>query len=110
MTAEAKDLIEVLTKLNENRFLTINSQPQINGVSSSHPDFGWGPPKGYVFQKAYFEFFLPPELIEKLADYLQGFETISFQAINSKGHEVNNVELDEVNAVTWGVFPNREIV
>jgi len=39
----------VLIKLNENRFLTINSQPQINGVPSTDPVYGWGPAKGYVF-------------------------------------------------------------
>lgn len=96
--------------MNENRFFTINSQPQINGVPSTDPVYGWGPVKGYVFQKAYFEFFLPPELIYDLSEYLRSFDTISFQAVNIKGDEIHNVEPDEVNAVTWGVFPRKEIV
>jgi methylenetetrahydrofolate reductase (NADPH) len=82
----------------------------VNGLPSTDPVYGWGPTKGFVFQKAYFEFFLPPELLEKLVNHLKSHDSISFQAINFVGDELMNVEPEEVNAVTWGVFPGREII
>ena len=48
--------------------------------------------------------------MEPLINHLKNYESISFQAINLKGEEYMNVELDEVNAVTWGVFRGREII
>jgi methylenetetrahydrofolate reductase (NADPH) len=41
-----------LAKLNELGFLTINSQPAVNGARSDDQIHGWGPSKGYVYQKA----------------------------------------------------------
>ncbi len=49
-----------LAKLNRHGFLTINSQPRVNGLPSHHAVFGWGPGGGYVYQKAYVEFFCAP--------------------------------------------------
>jgi methylenetetrahydrofolate reductase (NADPH) len=40
-----------LAKLNELGFLTINSQPAVDGAPSDDPLFGWGHPNGYVYQK-----------------------------------------------------------
>jgi hypothetical protein len=37
--------------MNELGFLTINSQPAVNGARSDHKVFGWGPSNGYVYQK-----------------------------------------------------------
>jgi len=54
---ESQSLIDQLQLLNGNGFLTINSQPRVNGASSTHEIFGWGPKGGYVYQKAYLEFF-----------------------------------------------------
>jgi methylenetetrahydrofolate reductase (NADPH) len=78
ISAETFDIRDILIKLNKNRFFTINSQPAINGVPSTDPVYGWGPAKGYVFQKAYFEFFVPPEMIDTLVAYLRQYETVSF--------------------------------
>jgi methylenetetrahydrofolate reductase (NADPH) len=44
--------------MNEYGFLTINSQPAVNGAKSEDKVFGWGPRNGYVYQKA-FIFTLP---------------------------------------------------
>jgi len=71
MTAESNDIRDVLVNFNKNRIFTINSQPQVNGLPSSDPVYGWGPTKGFVFQKAYFEFFIPPELLEPLINELK---------------------------------------
>ena len=40
-----------LARINEYGFLTINSQPAVNGARSEDPVVGWGPPNGYVYQK-----------------------------------------------------------
>ena len=42
---------EHLARLNELGFLTINSQPAVNGAASNDPVHGWGPSNGYVYQK-----------------------------------------------------------
>merc|ERR1712079_35764 len=46
-----------LRKVNQAGVLTINSQPSANGVPSDDEVFGWGQAGGYVYQKAYLEFF-----------------------------------------------------
>lgn len=98
-------------KLNQNKLLTINSQPKCNGAKSTDPKFGWGPENGYVYQKAYVELFVHEKLIEKLVDYLSGQENITYQAINASGSkQFKNVGEMDVNAVTWGVFKGKEIV
>jgi|ERR1700722_3631882 len=40
-----------LAEINELGFLTINSQPAVNGAPSDDKVFGWGPSNGYVYQK-----------------------------------------------------------
>lgn len=56
--------------MNKNKLLTINSQPRVNGAKSTDPAFGWGPEKGYVYQKAYYELFVHKDLIQKLVEHL----------------------------------------
>jgi len=70
LSAETSEINEQLLKLNENKLLTINSQPKCNGVKSTDSKFGWGPENGYVYQKAYVEFFIHKDLIGKLTEYL----------------------------------------
>jgi methylenetetrahydrofolate reductase (NADPH) len=40
-----------LARMNKLGFLTINSQPAVNGARSDDKMFGWGPANGYVYQK-----------------------------------------------------------
>lgn len=42
-----------LVALNQAGYLTINSQPRVNGAPSNDATFGWGRAGGYVYQKAY---------------------------------------------------------
>jgi methylenetetrahydrofolate reductase (NADPH) len=50
--AEESNIIrEQLAYINSLGYLTINSQPAVNGVRSDHKIFGWGPKNGYVYQK-----------------------------------------------------------
>ncbi len=107
---ETKVIIDPLVKMNTNYIFTINSQPKVNGVPSSDDKFGWGPKQGFVYQKAYYEFFIPKELLEPLVSYLNRYEMITYQAVNNAGDEVKNVSQDDVNAVTWGVFKAKEII
>ena len=52
--------------MNEMGFLTINSQPAVDGAPSNDKVHGWGPSNGYVYQKAYLEFFVRPDLLAAL--------------------------------------------
>ena len=44
-------IAEKLAQINDLGFLTINSQPAVNGVPSDDKVFGWGPSNGFVYQK-----------------------------------------------------------
>lgn len=48
---ETSVISEPLARINEEGFLTINSQPRVDGAKSSDSSFGWGPKDGYVYQK-----------------------------------------------------------
>ena len=96
--------------MNNSKIFTINSQPKVNGVPSTDPKYGWGPKLGYVYQKAYYEFFIPKELLDPLTSFLDRNQMITYQAINSSGDEKLNVTKDDVNAVTWGVFKGKEVI
>merc|ERR1719161_249990 len=98
-----------LIKLNELGLLTINSQPRANAELSTHPLVGWGPAGGFVYQKAYLEFFCSKDLLDKIIADMGKTSTYSYMAVNKKGEKIGNVKSDSVNAVTWGVFPAAEI-
>jgi len=99
-----------LVQMNQQGYLTINSQPAVNGAPSTDSKFGWGGPNGYVYQKAYVEFFCSPESFSKLQSRLQGRKTLTYMAVNAAGDVKSNVAHNQVNAVTWGVFPAKEVV
>eukprot|EP00656_Telonema_subtile_P011773 TRINITY_DN15868_c0_g1_i1.p1 TRINITY_DN15868_c0_g1~~TRINITY_DN15868_c0_g1_i1.p1 ORF type:complete len:687 (+),score=108.24 TRINITY_DN15868_c0_g1_i1:79-2139(+) len=107
LAKETSALNTTLQRFNRAGFLTINSQPAQNCYPSSDPN-GWGPEGGYVYQKAYLEFFCSPERFEELNDSFQSFPNLTFHAVNSQGDAHSNCA--NVNAVTWGVFPGREIL
>lgn len=45
---ETHQIQKQLLQLNRKGYLTINSQPRINGAPSSDPHVGWGGPQGSV--------------------------------------------------------------
>eukprot|EP00939_MAST-03C_sp_MAST-3C-sp1_P001485 g1485.t1 len=115
MSRESSLITDQLELLNSRGFLTINSQPRVNAAPSDDKRVGWGPSGGYVFQKAYVEFFTSPELFRKLLTVISEFPSLAYHAINKKGDEFTNVkrkkaDTEPVTAVTWGVFPGREVV
>lgn len=107
---ETGTIQDQLQQLNLRGYLTINSQPQVNGSPSTDAKVGWGGPDGYVYQKAYVEFFVSPEKFEELEQRLQKQSSITYMAIDSKSKVRSNVGQSDVNAVTWGVFPGKEVV
>ncbi|KAF2725942.1 methylenetetrahydrofolate reduct [Polychaeton citri CBS 116435] len=102
-----KDLID----LNSRGLLTINSQPAVDGAKSSDSIYGWGPRNGYVYQKAYLEVLVSPCLINTLIERMDNNPDITYFAVNNSGELKTNAAADGgPNAVTWGVFPGKEIV
>ncbi|CAD7703090.1 unnamed protein product [Ostreobium quekettii] len=110
MQKESAEIVPKLKELNKKGYLTITSQPRVNGTPSTDSTFGWGRPGGYVYQKAYIEFFVSPEGFSKLQPQLSSAPSISYMAVNSKGDLHSTLEDGDVNAVTWGVFPGKEIM
>eukprot|EP00127_Corallochytrium_limacisporum_P007433 Clim_evm36s251 gene=Clim_evmTU36s251 len=108
---ETEAIKDQLININRHGILTINSQPPINGVKSDHHIYGWGGPNGYVYQKAYMEFFISKEMFELLLVILKEFPNLSYHAIDAKGQEeITNISERTATAVTWGVFPGKEII
>ncbi|CAF1098843.1 unnamed protein product [Adineta ricciae] len=100
-----------LVEINRRGILTINSQPAVNGKPSSDPIVGWGTLDGYVYQKAYLEFFTSADNIPALRHVLKSFPNVNYHFVNKSG-KVNETNIDDEQpiAVTWGVFTGREII
>jgi methylenetetrahydrofolate reductase (NADPH) len=110
ISAEAESIKHDLVSLNQRGLLTINSQPAIDGMPSSHPVHGWGPAGGYVYQKAYLELLVFPSLIDTVLERIENNKDLTYYAVNKDGTLRTNTRDECPNAVTWGIFPNREIV
>lgn len=110
ISSEANVLTVGLVDLNSRGLLTINSQPPVNGAKSSDQVYGWGPKNGFVYQKAYLEVFVSPELISEVITRIERNDDMTYFAVNKKGDLKTNAPSDGPNAVTWGVFPGKEIV
>ncbi|XP_015058397.1 methylenetetrahydrofolate reductase 2-like [Solanum pennellii] len=107
---ETKIINEKLGQVNTKGFLTINSQPAVNAEKSDSPSVGWGGPGGYVYQKAYLEFFCSQEKLNALVEKCKSFPYLTYMAVNKEGNWISNVNQTDINAVTWGVFPAKEII
>ncbi|OJJ08007.1 hypothetical protein ASPVEDRAFT_47197 [Aspergillus versicolor CBS 583.65] len=117
---------ELLALIDNNGWWTLASQPAVNGVRSDNSIFGWGPPgEGFVFQKPFVEFFCPTsDFTNTLKPLLQkhGHEKLAWFATNANGDfesslpaqtsDTEPIEMNpnNVNAVTWGVFRGKEII
>ena len=110
--AETTSISTTLIELNRAGFMTINSQPAVNGEKSDNPVYGWGGSNGRVYQKAYVEFFASPDNFETMREIIdKSYPDLRYYVINSSG-ETNYPPNDSkgVTALTWGVFPDREIL
>lgn len=113
VTDETNCIKANLLDLNSRGFLSINSQPAVNGAKSTDPVYGWGPKGGYVYQKAYLELFVFPSVFEQVIERVEANPNLTYYAVNKDGAFQKTKGEDEdghPNAVTWGIFPNREIV
>lgn len=108
---EVDTMLTHLIMMNKNGIITINSQPRINGERSNDKIHGWGPKDGYVYQKQYLEFLLPRERLNKLTQALEGNEIMTYFAIDVQDNlSTNHPDGSKANAVTWGIFPGREVL
>jgi methylenetetrahydrofolate reductase (NADPH) len=107
---ETNFIAKQLIKMNDLGLLTINSQPRVNASLSTDPYVGWGPAGGFIYQKAYCEFFCTKECLDKIMSGIGKNNMYSYMAVNKKGEKIGSVKDDSVNAVTWGVFPAKEIM
>ncbi|KAM0073823.1 methylenetetrahydrofolate reductase 1 [Fusarium odoratissimum] len=123
LRAESSTIQPNLLQLNRKGWWTVASQPAVNGLRSSDGTFGWGPPNGFVFQKSFVEFFIPANEWDTLKAKLASPElqdSVCFYASNARGDYLSSDNSDHVNgsteagpstnAVTWGVFPGKEII
>lgn len=116
ISSETALIQEELFDLNQKGWFTLASQPAVNGCSSSDKILGWGPPSGRLFQKAFVEFFIPKETWNnKLYPRLQSaFEArdLTYFCGDASGNITSNLSLNLncKTAVTWGVFPSKEVI
>lgn len=100
-----------LLDLNSRGILTINSQPAVNGESSTHPIYGWGPTGGYVYQKSYLEFFVPPSIATRIIENISKDPLLTYYSVTQNGKLETNAPSDSgPNALTWGIFPAHEVI
>ena len=122
LNEETKVIRNELCRLIEERgWWSIASQPAVDAASSDDNIFGWGPKGGFVFQKAFVEFFVPAEDWKtKLRPYLSCADIapeVSWYAApcpspSASGDDAyaSSDPASAVNGVTWGAFPGKEIV
>lgn len=63
-----------------------------------------------LIAQAYLEFFVSPDLLKFLLSHIDKDSNITYYIINRKGDLRTNTHSDGPNAVTWGVFPGKEII
>ncbi|EDO41828.1 predicted protein [Nematostella vectensis] len=111
LALETSFIKEKLIHFNSNGILSINSQPSVNAASSTDPLLGWGGEGGYIYQKAYLEFFASPEVVYILLQELKNYPQVNYHVVNNHDTvDITNCDSQTPVAVTWGVFPGREIV
>lgn len=115
LSSETALILPQLLAFNSRNWWTIASQPAVDGLPSSHSIHGWGPKGGFVFQKAFVEFFLPAtDWQSYLRPHLMSPSVrtgVSWYVGDSRGNfESSDQEGSAaVHAVTWGMFPGKEI-
>ncbi len=110
LSLETELIAENLAKYNRMGVITVNSQPSVNCAPSTDPRVGWGAPGGYVFQKAYLEFFTSEANVVALLQVLGRYPGVNFQVLNHDASvNCTNIKRLQPVAVTWGVFPGQEV-
>lgn len=112
LNAETLEIREKLVHINHLGFWSINSQPRICGLPSTNPTFGWGTAGGYVYQKAYVEFFCSAAKLQIFMQVIHAdkYGAMSYIASDVNGNMYTNSKFRGPTAVTWGVFVNKEVL
>lgn len=111
ISPETAIIQEPLIFLNKLHRFTMSSQPASNCARSDEKIFGWGPAHGYVYQKAYVEMFVSKEDWNKnILPKLKDNSSVSYYVGDSADYFSSSLGPQDTNCVTWGVFPNRQIV
>ncbi|CAG8724415.1 13625_t:CDS:2, partial [Cetraspora pellucida] len=110
LSEETEAIRPNLIRLNELGYLTVSSQPAVNGVRSDDVNFGWGPKGGYIYQKFFVEFFVSSEMFDKLIKVIDDNGWVTYYAAKRNDEFKKNMNEETSTAVTWGVFPGKEIV
>ena len=104
---------EELIQLIQRGYLTLSSQPACNGAPSTDKIFGWGPANGVVYQKCFVEMFIYKqqwkEVLKPRLDYHDS-QLVTYYVGGSDGYFDTNLDPGSSNAVTWGAFPNSNII
>lgn len=79
LDAETELIAKQLERINQEGIITVNSQPSVNCAPSTDSKVGWGPAGGYVFQKAYLEFFIAEDNVIALLQVLGRYKNVNFQ-------------------------------
>lgn len=113
LSPETALIQEELFELNEKGWFSVASQPSVNGCKSTDNIFGWGPPNGIVYQKSFVELFMPAKDWEQLRSNLD--DSTTFYVGTKSGEIKLNLPIEQdysksKSAVTWGVFPQKEIL
>ncbi len=66
--------------------------------------------QGVMSIKAYVEFFCSSENLHALIGKVKKNPSLTCIAVNAKGETQSNIGSTNVNAVTWGVFPGKEVI
>jgi methylenetetrahydrofolate reductase (NADPH) len=111
LSPETAIIQEELIQLNEKGYFSLASQPACDSARSDDKIFGWGPKGGYVYQKAFVELFVSRDAwLSTLRPRLKSNDRVGYYLGDSKGGFESSTDSKSSNAVTWGVFPDREIL
>lgn len=118
LSSETAIIQEELLLINSRGWFSLASQPAVNCCPSTDRIFGWGPRNGMVFQKAFVEILIPKTewekvLRPKLASLISSGD-ITYYLGDSASNIESNLPISEAentkSAITWGVFPQKEVV
>lgn len=105
-----------LIDLNQKGYFTLNSQPALSAIRSNDKVYGWGPKNGFLYQKQYLEFLVHKDVAVELLKSIQSHNSnestgvITYYVVDKAGNLSTNSKDEDINAVTWGVFPGEEIL
>ncbi|KAL6449860.1 LOW QUALITY PROTEIN: MET12 Methylenetetrahydrofolate reductase 1 [Candida maltosa Xu316] len=115
LSPETALIQEELFELNEKGWFSVASQPAVNGCKSIDNIFGWGPRNGVIYQKSFVELFMPKKDWDQLLARINTLDSITYYVGDNTGKIEANIPIGHdvklsKNAITWGVFPQKEVV